>query len=380
MKKKIISIILGFNFLIIPLFSMEWGGILRNETGFIFSQAGDSTLKQNDEVYLWLTSPLGKDSNFFISAEGMYKFSLLSPNAQTSINNIADIDLLKIHGSFGFDKASLDIAFGRLFLTDSTGIIFNQLLDGAHCSFNLENIVISAFAGYTGLLNNHTTITIDATGVYDSPVSQIYSLAHPYVPFALNINFPVLFGNQSVIFEGLGILDLDNFDLSRYYATLYLAGPISNSVFYNASTTFGTVNFENLMNYTNLNIYIRPNDLISVTVGAEYASGKTDKSFGFTTLTSKTAYNSILYPEMNGVFMPKVSLAFTVYDFYAELVGKYVLDANDKFASKGLDFSIFMTYNLFSDLQLGFDFTSFIDTKTKTETNTSATIKAALAF
>lgn len=379
MKKKITSIILTLNFLMLPIFSLEWGGIIKNNTELTFPEK-ELTVKQSNDLYLWASSPLGKDSGFYFTGEGFYKFSYAESQPKAIINHIFDLDLLKINGDINLSGNTLSLSLGRFFTNDITGVILNQLIDGIQANFSFPLLNLSLTAGYTGLLNSHTTTMLDSYGETEVPLTNGYSLAYKYIPVSLTVVFPVIFGNQSFGLETLACIDVNNNDSSKYYGSLYFLGPIANTVFYKISTTIQTVNFENIMNYSALNIFFSPSDFLTLGLGAEYASGANSTFSNFTTITSKIAYNSIFYPELRGVLIPKISCSFSIEELYTEVYAKYIFDATDSISSKGLEIATIATYNIFYDLQLGIDFNAFFDIKTKTDNNICLSIKASLAF
>lgn len=386
--KKICAAITAVLVLASAAYSMEWGGVFKNETefdanNFVTKDPLGKIFSQSDAVYLWLNTPLNKKSTIYLSAEGMYKFKFATDFADVKdVNNILDIDLLKFVGDVYIGPGVLSINGGRFPISDITGVIFNQTSDGLSVKYTLQACEISTYAGFTRLLNANTVTMLGSDGFIELPVSKVYSLSHSYVPLSASVSFPALFGNQSMTIQALSFIDGGADKQTRSYGTFVLQGPVTDIFSYEFSTTFGTTNFKSAMNYTAVNLSIYPTNFMLIQTGIEYASGNNGKLSSFTGISSRTAYASAFSPETSGVIIPKVVFGFTGANYQLGVTGRFVLGCPEaKVAAKGIDANVSFLYNIFTDLQLGFNTGIYIPVdENKNEANGSATLSVSFSF
>ena len=362
------------------LFAMDWGGVIKNNSEVLTPDFSDISIEQSDALYMWATQPLSKDGSFYASGEAYYKFKLVNEAGTNTITNIVDVDLLKVSGNIEFEECTFTFDAGRFLISDSTGVIFSQTCDGTLEKSTLSLAGFSAYLGYTGLLNSNAVTMLDINGNAYANKKGVYVLSHEILPFMYSVDFPVLFGNQSLSVQGAAFIELTQEMNNRCYGNLVLSGPIANSVYYQLATSIGSVNFKNIMNYSALDVYIFPMNSMLVNTGIEYASGNNGPFSAFRGVTSRTAYNSASYPETSGVLMAKASAGISLNSMYASAAAKFVMDCADSFGAKGLEFDVNYSYNIFSDLQVGLDVTAYMDFVTATENNYTATLRAAMSF
>ena len=155
MKKLIISICTILCLMAAPLASVEWGGLLFNESGASTSDFKEITIKQTDGISLWLKSPLGKDSGFYFSSEILYKFSLdIAKGSDPQFKQIFDLPMLKVTGDLNAGAGLLSLNAGRFYYVDATSAVISQVVDGVALSYTLPTVKLGGFLGYTGLLNS----------------------------------------------------------------------------------------------------------------------------------------------------------------------------------------------------------------------------------
>jgi hypothetical protein len=97
-------------------------------------------MDQRNKAAVWLDMRFSPD--FSLAAEGSYSFSLLVPY-------IFDIDYLKVDWQA---LPSLKITAGRFVFSDFTGHVLNHKLDGAMLTYSVPTGVVTASAGYSGIL------------------------------------------------------------------------------------------------------------------------------------------------------------------------------------------------------------------------------------
>ena len=381
-KKRFYSILVALTVSISSLSAVDWGGILKNSSKVMLPNFFDFGLSQTNDVYLWMNTPLG-NSNMFFSAEALYDFNFYYSNEVGVVSNTLDLDLFKFYGDFEFENSNiLSISFGRFTVSDASSAIFAQNIDGLFLKYHTGFITASAYAGYTGLLNSQMVTMLDGNAQTFTYDKALYSLSNPYLPFNASIEFPALFGNQSFVFQVNGCLDFGEQKANRYYATLWLTGPISNMVFYNVASIFGTKNFSSLMNFSTLDLYVYLSDIFFFSAGAEYASGNQGPFSPYVGITSRTIVASLTAPETSSSLLPKVSATVILNQMSLALTGKfYMACPESSFNAQGAEMDFYLTYSIFPDFQIGFDVTSYFDvTSQKDNNNLTATLRLAVSF
>lgn len=379
MKRILISIISAIA-LLAPLSAFEWGGLFDNNTKVISAGAGDSNsimFSQSNGIYLWNSLNLTKSGNVYLKAEMNYQYTFNAPG--NSFSQIADLDLLKIAGSFDSGNAKLNFSAGRFIFTDHSGAVFTQNCDGAFVEYAAPKFEISAYAGYTGLLNSNAVTILDSEGNAFTPANDIYALSASYVPVCFSVSLPSLFMNQTVSLQADGFFDLGSSKSNRMYAEAGISGPLAASVFYNVVTDFGTVNFKNLSNYTKLSVSAFPVEGLYITGAFEYASGNNGPLSAFRGFSSRTVCESY---QTSGVIVPSISVNYAPLKNL--LIGADIKSVftcpEDKVDAAGLSGSLNCIYNVLSDVNLTLNVSGFKGYTDSSLDNLTATLKVAVSF
>ncbi|MCR4953358.1 MAG: hypothetical protein K6A43_04710 [Treponema sp.] len=375
--KKIISTVCAVLFMVSASFAVEWGGIINDNTKGSTQNFDSFALQQSNSLYFWLKTPVGK--NTFFSAEAFYKYTLDLGNGEKSFLNVIDSDMFKLSGNYkaGNGKFSFDV--GRFSVADVSSSVFSQLSDGVSLRYNLPTVRLSAYAGYTGLLNAFSVSMVDDRSV-GTPNEQIYTLCHGYVPVMVNVVLPVIFNNQSLSFGFNIFTDVEPTKSNKYYGNLVLSGPLANTLFYRIATTFGSDNFKNCMNYSNIQMYIFPIPTTMIVIGAEYASGNNGFLSPYQSITYIPASKAFDSPLLSGVILPQVTLSVTFGEAWLGANAKYVLGFEKDVSNKGLELGCSFAYNIFTDLKVGCDIAAYMDFSNSGNSLYTATLNAALAF
>lgn len=377
MKKIIIFIILALTLL--PVFAFEWGGIVDNYSKVKTSEFKKADYDQTDNAFLWITSPLG--NNFKFSAEAYYRFNLYAAEKKTTLKNIVDLDLFKFTGNFKIGGGKISANAGRFFVADKAGAVFSQCSDGLSVDFTMPVLGLNFYAGYTGLLNSLTVSMLNKDGTPYSKKGEIYVLNYKYLPVSLGASLPYLLGNNIFNVQFLSFIDFEKVDYSKFYGEFTANGPITDGIYYSFKTVFGTRCFNNLMNYSSAGITFYPVDILTVDGGIEYASGKHLCFNSYTSITSKTAYDSALSPQLSGVILPQISLTLAESIWYARIAGKVVLSAPEKTVKfEGVDTDLNVIVNVLSDVQVGLDIGAYFDSKSSKNNNFTAGLKVSVSF
>ncbi len=369
MKKLLVSICTLLFILSAPLSAFEWGGILKNDTGISTPDFKDITFKQSNALSLWFRAPFG-DSGFSLTGEGLYKYNFTASKAAKNFVNIADITLFKLAGKINAGSGDLTLNAGRFSVSDATGAVFAQSSDGLSLLYSLPVVKLGLYAGYTGLLNG---LNVSMTSAPEKN-NKVYNLAYPYVPLGLTIDLPSLFLNQNLTIQGYALFDCGSAKTNLYYANLVLAGPVTNSVFYNISTSLGSANFKNFMNYTGFTLYIFPSQQISLNAGLDYGSAQNGKLAAFTSASFKGA-------EAAGNIIPRLGFTYGTDALCIDAAAKFLMAWDGgKYAASGTELNAGLVYNIFSDLQLGFSANAFLDATKAKANRYSANLNLSLAF
>lgn len=364
MKKLLLAVCTALFIISAPLGAMEWGGLITNDSGISTPDFSDITFNQANGISLWVNSPLGE--NFTFAGEASYKFKFQKPkDVDPVITHIVDVPLLKISGDVSTDSGVVSVNAGRFNYVDGAGAVYSNTLDGVSVEYALPVVKFGAVAGYTGLLNSLSTYLPSEND------NKFYNMAQALVPVGAFVDFS-LFANQSLAVQGYAILDFASDAQKAYYANVILSGPITNSLFYSLASSFGSVDFKNLMNYSALTFMAFPSEVLSINGGVEFGSAEEQGPF--------SAFYS-LASAAGGKISPKLGLTVATSNMSFDLSGKYNL-TYDGSSYKGTDAEAGagLVYNIFSDFQIGLKFNAVIDTAGGDNNNYVANLNVALAF
>lgn len=381
MKKILLTIISSITLFCTPLFAFEWGGVVKSFTDYSTTDFSTHDFKQKEEIYLWGKLPFGKQSPFSLIGEGVYKGTFNVTENPMTMENILDIDILKVSGTLEFGKSSsVYLACGRINAFDNSRKLFSQLIDGAQSNFIFEWGGISLFGGYTGFVNSHSTSMMEKDGTVFVPTTMFYSFAIPYLVADAKLEMPFI-GGSSIYLEGIGFFDTRDFNDSRYFGELGMSGPFMGSVFYKFNTVVGTNNAFEISNYTTLDYYWYPLEFFMINFGIEYASGSIGFLKPFSPVTSQIACESTETPSLAGAIIPNISISISNGGFYSSLTGKYVMFLPEtELFQYGAEADWFTQVNIFSDLKVTLDVKAFIDVTNSNLSKYSGSLGLAVSF
>ena len=379
MKKSIISAILSC--LLLPAFALSWGGVVDNNTRLTsdkdFKQLG---LSQSNGVHLSFNAPFNTDGSVKVVGEGSFKYVFNQPDlkaSDTSLLLVPDLDLFKFAGNWAIANGSVSLDLGRFSISDFSGVVFTQKSDGLNIAYNTSLFKVGAYAGYTGLQNR---LNVSMTDNEFEEDDNYYKLTAAYVPVMVDLSYRALFETSTIGIQGAFFMPLSEDNTQKLYGSLILNGPIGLLGAYNLKGTFGLNDMKDPMvdASADLNLYFAGSSIF--TAGAEFVSFESDGHKQFITVTTRSACTDPLFA---GGILPKVSFIYAKNSIYAALTGKGVISMTTEDTKfDGVDASAGLIYNIFSDLQIGFDLGAFIgiDEDVKDLSIYSATIKASFAF
>ena len=370
MKKLLFSLCTVFCIFAAPVASMEWGGLLFNDTGASATDFSGVTINQSNGVSFWVKSPLG-ESGLAFSSEFLYKFNLeITKGVDPVFTQLIDVPLLKVAGDLEAGSGILTLNAGRFYYVDSSTAVLSQVVDGVSVAYGLQTVKFGGFVGYTGLLNALNT----PMAMAPEKDQKFYNMAYPYVPVGAFVEFPAMGGNQSLEIAAYYLLDMGAAKTNLCYANLVLSGPITNSVYYNLTTSMGIVEFKDLMNYSSVAFMIFPSDAVSLNAGATFASADQGSLKSF----MSPSINSVLAA---GKITPKVALTYSTENMCIDFGGDFILAYDgSKYAPSTTDWNVGFIYNIFTDLQLGLSVNTSFDVTGANAHNYKANLNLSLAF
>ncbi|MBO5607660.1 MAG: hypothetical protein J5930_07145 [Treponema sp.] len=370
-------------------FAIDFGGTFNNGTRLYTNDFSPMSFSQQDGITAWVRQPFNNSINLYLAAEGtaLFRYSVSDMNKFNSSTFVwcLDLSLLKAGFRFDFGENQLRVSAGRFFVSDVTGLIVGQNLDGAQAVFDAGFLQAGVYAGYSGLTNSQfATILNSSSSTYKNRSSYLYNFNSPYVVTGGSVRFPYLFANQTLTAEVLFAIGTagpngSNAGDNRIYATAGLNGPIVKDLFYTFSTTLGIDNGVN--NMTDLSVtYYPPFLSSSATFSAVYASG--DNGFmkpfrGFTSMQSTYSYSA---PEYTGLL--KMGVSGTIKPLQGLLAGvgfDVVMDCASGFAYSGVQWNANVQYRLFTDVVFGLDVSQYWGASEK-QNSTSFKLNAAISF
>lgn len=244
--KKVRLIIFLLLFVSLSLSAFEGGGIVKTgiDIGFDKDKANFSNF---NGLSLWAKQNMDKEGNYNFSAQISYLLNLkkpIKPNKKLEMTHILNLDMLKFSFLIPITKDSLSIDIGRYSLSDITGIILNQNIDGIYLTYSMPRFSTAFNLGYTGLLNTYVNPTT-ASGV-KALLSGKSSNISKHLPYKLSPSFVAFYALVHIPFGSLRHaldLDLNSFiatadkGATNNYASLAVSGPIVSNLFYLTSVS-----------------------------------------------------------------------------------------------------------------------------------------------
>ena len=364
------------------LAAFEWGGLVTNDSTYK-GQSDDMHIRQSDKLTMWIKVPLPGSKDSYFTAESFYTFKYESK--KDDISHIFDVNLCKLSLSNQLNNATTIFNIGRYGLRDLSGLIVNQNADGMELAVKTKNVSVSAYAGFTGLLNAHTQqMNVIATTANAAPV---YTKTAPMVLGKLTCTFPRLFAQQTNAYELYGAVNAIE---KRLYATMALNGPIYKNLFYLFSAT-GSLRqtYDSKFAFSNLSrleisAYL-PFYSSLVSWNTVFATGKTKYTTSFEPLTVSSA-NTSSSLEYAGNFKTGLTASIRPIDslLFACSADTFfnVMNARQAKGFIGAQWHMAWRWQIVSDIQIAASVSQFFAVSDEQKRNpyTSASLKLIYSF
>ena len=83
-------------------------------------------------------------------------------------NQKIDLQLFDLKMAFiPSTSAIINVDLGRIFVSDSSRMIYGNLIDGGKVQFSLPTVDLGVFAGYTGLINSSNLAVVNSSQEID---------------------------------------------------------------------------------------------------------------------------------------------------------------------------------------------------------------------
>lgn len=384
MKKNIYIAIALLFITVFPAVSIDFGGILSNNTKVGTRNDGSVPLTQQDSLTFWVKNPLDSTGSHYFAAEGFFQYEYSNTNLGARTKGIhhpvIDITLLKYNYTFMIDTIkSISFSFGRFGFSDMSGLIFNQAADGFLVDFRKPTFHASFYVGYTGLLNSHNVAMVDPTFV--KVKEHWYDLASKYIVAEGSLSFPNLFANQMLGVEYLALIGAGPANESKYMITAAMSGPLTNMLFWSASTTFGNKLRSQLTNLSQAALSVYPGvKSMAITWNIISATGEDGPFKTFSNLTKTSSVYSV--EDIQYSDMTKTGLSFSIKPINILQLGAsvdVVLTNVYNMHYKGVQWAANAAIQPFGDLTLNVSAKQFIG-KDHNSDKFEVALRATLAF
>lgn len=303
------------------------------------------SLSGNESVNVWAKVPMAKWATLMM--DGNYALSF----GANSLSNQLDLGNFYVEMDFQTSKtAKIGVDLGRIQFSDFSGLIYNNSIDGGKIDFELSDIQLKLFSGYTGLLNGKSVRFVNILQENDS--SKVYQFAPGMLISGFSTNVKNIFSNSAIGCNfSTYVVSSNREDVdTTVYAEVGIEGPLSSVLYHKVSAA---------MNYsageTKLAGVLATGDLMyypsflssSVTANVTFATDTfypiTDTSMVFGEANSLTG---LLKFSLNGSLKPISTMVVSAgADFAMDVIGSNV-------TKNCIQWNSSVNYQILSDLAL----------------------------
>lgn len=241
LAKRALFAVLLTGFLVAPVHSLDFGGNVNSRTSLENTTAG---FRNSLSVFVRQNPETSPDGTVRWVAEG----SVTAVTTEVDGNGfstdwIPDINLMRIEavmpGLLGRPQSVFRATGGRFALSEPTGLVFADRVDGIRVGLDFPRISVTAGGGYTGLIagaNSGIAISADDGIARDDP--DEYAGARRAVA-TVNLTVPQLIGVQSLRGGGLVQFDMrDEYEAEKVnsqYVYMQLDGRLAGNLYTEAA-------------------------------------------------------------------------------------------------------------------------------------------------
>ncbi len=312
MKKTVILLLILF-VTAASLYSFDFGGNLDDSTIDYYSSG--NSIFHSDTLSGWFSADITDSFSFYV----------LGNIAYTTDNQfLFDLDMFKVEAK---GSSRLGYTIGRFNISDFSGYVVNQKIDGAMIVLNYPGFIVKTEAGYTGLLFNRSSgieMTLsdqaDKSGLLDLESSRIIAGAEAVFPELLD-KYDIKAGLWTQFdLRSDGNLVSGGGKLNTQYLGVSIGGPILSNLYFDSFAYLGTGKMDyavDTRDYTvlsflgsaGLRYYIEDFHFSKLTFRFLYSSGDSDYKGSF--LEGNTADNSSMFTAVSSkpsglVFSPSM--------------------------------------------------------------------------
>ena len=367
-------------------FALDFGGAFSNFTRVKGKNFSNLKLDQVNNLTGWIKVPLNADGTSYFAGQALYEFEY-DASVEKAYNRV-DINLAKYVGVWDVGGAPLSLSAGRFVVSDLTGLVLRQNCDGVYVTYEFPRVNVSAYAGYTGLLNAAIVKMINhPRDAFEYKTDKVYQLAENYLVFSAAASVPNLFSTQTLSGQFLATFKIAGKSFSRMYATLDMSGPIYKTLYYDASTTLGMQSFNGgSMEITNLTKaevkYYMPFKDLALGLGAVYASGNKNGDNAFTGFTKVDAFFAMNEPQYTSLIKFSASASIKPMPSVLAKAGTSLVFslAKDSGIYQGFEWSLGADWQIVSDAGIGATFQQYIDGDSSDRSKVQISLNAFLTF
>jgi hypothetical protein len=297
-----------------PVFAIDFGVIVENETSGAFVAEEDPEIEQQNDVRLFVRQRLTEDIEALLRLR--YRYTEEDPL-------FWDVDTAAVQGvaPSGDGESVVDLALGRTTIRDFSGALLSEQADLVRWGILRPNITVTAEAAYLGLRRNESTDIVLSTADLEDVADEAF-FAPPRGFFGVEVGFPEQLGRQNLTVGALYQHDFrqDGTPLvNTGYLGAGLAGPLSRFLFYDLFGYFATGFVEDDAGsrdplsawYTGGGILFFAEEALFSRVQSRfvYASGDADyqSPIGGNTSGVGTGFPALTSPSLGEVVSPRVS-------------------------------------------------------------------------
>lgn len=327
-------------------FSVNFGANLNSTFGIFDSNvfpSKESNMLLSEKVDLWMVNSFNE--NVLLRVQGSYE---LGCDFETIYNQL-DLSCLKLEMGFDISRDStINVDFGRFYVSDSDSTVYGNLIDGVNASLSLDDVEVDLFCGYTGLLNANSISIVNSSKEKDS--NKIYSLASGFLVAGNSLVANDIWQNNSISYDVFAFLPMEKAEnrSTSIYGKASFFGNINTAfyhdfsailgLFYGEKTTTGFVlngNFGWYPSFKNSTLGL------NVLYASENYYPFIDSGI---VMGEDISLNGLLKIGINGSIKPLSNL-------YIGIMGDFVMDSKEnKIAPDCFQWSSSLSWQIFSDM------------------------------